>query len=272
MIEPRSDPPGPVLGRPRVRLAIRAARDEFEEFTVGDGNRVDPELRHGDGRERELIVPAEWERVEGRPEGRRPRRDRDDLPSGPRAAKHVTGQPGGSGLVLGSQLPDHVQEGLLVHELVLDDHGEHAPAPRHEVHRRPLGYGVDGLQHRSPHAIAVREHGGEVGPALRRLGMVVTPLRVVHVGVDAAREDVVELGVERRAAQRAGADMVPGERRQMPDVEDERMPERDRPCQERVGLQRREDLVRALPGAGESLDHGVHPALAPVLRGAVGAR
>jgi hypothetical protein len=142
-----------------------------------------------------------------------------------------------------------------MHELVLDDHGEDALVACHEMAPRPLRHGVHGLPHRRAHAIAVGEHGGEGRPARRNIGMSVTVGRVVDVGIDAAREKLVEARVERRQAKDAGADVIPREGRKMAHVEDEGMAQGNGLGEKSPGGKDLEDPVRARPGSGEPLDH-----------------
>jgi hypothetical protein len=76
---------------------------------------------------------------------------------------------------------------------------------------------------------------------------------VVDVGVDPAVEDLVELRVELWSPEHAPADMVPGEGRQMSEVEDERMAQGDRLLEHRVRGDDGEDSIRPLPHGLKSL-------------------
>ena len=86
---------------------------------------------------------------------------------------------------------------------------------------------VEGIDDRPPHAVAIRDDVVERRPAFGDLGMRVTARGVVHVGIDAAIEHVVEAGIERRALKDSAADVVPRECREMAHVEDERVPQGD---------------------------------------------
>ncbi len=87
--------------------------------------------------------------------------------------------------------------------------------------------------------------------------MVVAVGRVVHIGIDAPREELVEPGVERGTAEQLPAHVVPGEGGQMAEIEDERVPERDRLGQPAAGREDLEDAVRAGPGIGQPVGHGL---------------
>jgi hypothetical protein len=103
-----------------------------------------------------------------------------------------------------------------VHQLVLDDHGEDATVLRHGIGRGPLRHRVDGGEHGRAHPVAIGQDVVEVRPALGHLRVIVAARGVVHVGIDAPGEHVVEGGSERRLSQRPRADVNPGEGRQGP--------------------------------------------------------
>ena len=82
--------------------------------------------------------------------------------------------------------------------------------------------------------------------------------------IDAARKEPLELRIDARAPQAALDQGVDAEGRQVPLVEHDRMPERDRPLVIRVGAHEVEQLPRPLavqliPGAeGVSIHAGPH--------------
>ncbi len=93
--------------------------------------------------------------------------------------------------------------------------------------------------------------------------MVVAPGGIVHVGIDAAREQLVEFAVEGGPAQQLVAHVVPREGGQVAEIEDERMAQGDRLGQPGARREDLEDAVRPGPRLGQPvrhrLDHGVPP-------------
>ncbi len=77
--------------------------------------------------------------------------------------------------------------------------------------------------------------------------------RVVDVGIDPPVEDLVEARIERRSPKEAPAHVVPGEGRKMPEVEDKRMAEGDRPFQHRVRGDDGEETIGPVPHGPEPL-------------------
>ena len=148
---------------------------------------------------------------------------------------------------------------FLVHELMLEHHRADAPLPRHDVLRRVLLDIGQRVEDRAPHPITVRVDVGQVGPAVRHFRVRVHARGIFHVGVDPTIEDLVEGRLERGLPEHAATDVVPRERRQMTDVEDERVTQRDRPVEDRVGRHQPEQRVRAHPrgfeAIGECLRH-----------------
>ena len=138
-----------------------------------------------------------------------------------------------------------------------DGQAARRPDAAHDGHgrRRPPGHRVHGVEHRGPDAITIGEHLGHRRPAIGDLRVSVAVGRVVHVGIDAAGEELVERGVERGPREDAPADVVPGEGGEVPDIEDERVAQRDRRSEEGLGREHLEDPVRAGPHAGEPLTH-----------------
>ena len=150
-----------------------------------------------------------------------------------------------------------------MHELVLDHHREDAPIPGHEMRPGPLRHRVHGFEHRGPDAITIGEHLGHGRPAIRDLRVSVAVAGVVHIGIDAAGEELIERGVEGGPCEDTHAHVVPGEGGEVPDIEDERVAQRDRLGEEGPGREDLEDPVRARPYASEPLtnrlSHGEPP-------------
>jgi len=96
------------------------------------------------------------------------------------------------------------------------------------------------LEHCLPDQVTVRDHVAKIGPSVRDFGMRVALRWVVDVGIDSALEDLVEVRLERRPSEDPPAEMVPGECREVPDVEDEGMTQRDGTGQYRVGCHKPE--------------------------------
>ncbi len=96
---------------------------------------------------------------------------------------------------------------------------------------------------------------------------------IVHIGIDAAGEQLVEGRVEWDAVEDTHADVIPREGRKVPQIKDEWMPQCDGLGQPGVLYQDLEDPVGALPGGGEpgfgggpilhSLDHRRSSSLLP---------
>ena len=120
---------------------------------------------------------------------------------------------------------------------------------------RPLAYRIHAFQHRGPDAITVGEHFVQGRPALRDLRVRMAVGGVVDIGIDAAGEELVESRVERWASENPGADVIPGEGRQVADIEDEWVAQGDRPREESPRDEHLEDAVRARPDGGEALTH-----------------
>ena len=250
--------PHPVLVGPQVGAPVAPVLDEGLELAIGHRGGVHAEGGHVHLEGGELVVPAEGQLVEAGAEGRRARRDLDRA-GGAAGPEHVGRQPGRSHLALERQALQHVQHCLLMHELVLDHHAEDAALPGHQVRVRARGHRVHRSQQRRAHAIAIGDDLGHRGPAVRHLGMVVALRRIVHVGVDPAREQLVEGRVERRPLQHATAHVVPGEGGQVPEVEDERVAQRDRLGEPALWREDLEDPIGARPRVGQPvrdrLDH-----------------
>src|SRR2546430_11225474 len=115
--------------------------------------------------------------------------------------------------------------------------------------------------------IAIRDHLLHGGPAIWHVRMVVAAGGIVHVRVDAAGEQVIEGGVERWPLEQGAAHMVPCEGRQVPEVEDERVAQRDRLGEPAVRRQHLEDPIRACPCIGEPVRHHLNHVIpsAPVV-------
>ena len=124
---------------------------------------------------------------------------------------------------------------------------------------RARGHRVRRSQQRLADPVAIGDDLGHRGPAVRDLRMVVAVGRIVHVGVDPAREQLVEGRVERGPLQHAAAHVVPGEGGQVPEVEDERVAQRDRLGKPASGREDLEDPIGSRPRVGQPvrnrLDH-----------------
>src|SRR5262249_16108184 len=104
-------------------------------------------------------------------------------------------------------------------------------------------------------SIAIGEDLVEGGPHIGNVGMGVTLRRIVHVGIDAAGEELVESRIERRPTEHAAAHVVPGEGGKVTHVENEGMAQGDGLREIAFGLEQSKDAVCAGPLAVEPLDH-----------------
>ena len=107
---------------PQRAVAVAPGLDELPELPVGDRHGVDGERVHVYGELRVLVVP---------PEGPVPRRPEDGATRGDVHAAAVPGSPGRGprsprrgDLRRRVHLVEHVEQGLVVHQLVLEDHGQ----------------------------------------------------------------------------------------------------------------------------------------------------
>ena len=121
---------------------------------------------------------------------------------GPAGAQHERRQPARPDLLLEAAAVQHVQQRLLVHQLVLDRPSRRrAPSRRHQVRGRAIGHRGARVEQRGAYPVAVGEHLVHRGPRGRHLRVVVTVSGIVHVGIDSAREELVEGRVERGPAE-----------------------------------------------------------------------
>ena len=130
----------------------------------------------------------------------------------------------------------------MVHELVLDDHRGDARRlgrERRASERRPEA---------RADAVAVVEDGAALGPLGARR------VRVDADRVDAALEEGVEGAGEARLAEDTAAEVVPGECREVPEVEEERLPQRDRLLEPRLVGDHAEEPIRPSPRGLEPLE------------------
>src|SRR5918999_6299302 len=79
---------------------------------------------------------------------------------------------------------------------------------------------------------------------------------LVNVRIDAALEHLVEDRVERRPAGHGTAEVIPRECRQMPEIEDDGVAQRNRPRQHEVLRDEAEQHVAAAPGRREASSQG----------------
>jgi hypothetical protein len=89
---------------------------------------------HVHAERRELVVPAEDEAVERCAKRDRTTVDHDSIERAARTTRRRL-QAGRSNSRLGRKLLEHVEQGLLVHQLVLDHHLEDAHPRRHDAGR-----------------------------------------------------------------------------------------------------------------------------------------
>src|SRR5678815_1726352 len=89
--------------------------------------------------------------------------------------------------------------------------------------------------------------------------MIVTVRRVVHVGVYAAGEQVVEGCIERGSLKEARADVIPREGGQVAQIEDERVAEHYGLLEPGPGRENGKDPIRTRPRVGQPLLHRLSP-------------
>ena len=132
VIHPVPLAPGPVLVPPEAALRVPARVHELPELAVAHGRGVDGERLHIHVQAAELVVPAEGQVVEILTEPNPPGRDGDltwrrravPVEQGPLRGRHLQGR---------GKLLHHVQQRLVVHELVLEDDGQDAPLSHQHV-------------------------------------------------------------------------------------------------------------------------------------------
>ena len=69
----------------------------------------------------------------------------------------------------------------------------------------------------------------------------------IDVGIDAAAEQIVKIGIKRLPLQNSAADLIPGKGREMAHIKNKRMTPDDRFVQQILAANQRKDLIRARP-------------------------
>src|SRR5882724_5506856 len=140
-----------------------------------------------------------------------------------RAVKSITRWPGGAILLLDGQFLHHVEQRLLVHVFVLQDHVEHASALRHDIFGKAARYRIKGFQNRAAHSVAILLRLFQDRPLLGNLRVPMT-LTGIHIRINASAKKLVEMWIKRWPFQDTAANLIPRKRRQVTHVEKKRMP------------------------------------------------
>jgi hypothetical protein len=240
MLDGRLPNPAEGLGRPPLRLPIAPVLDEVQELLVRHVMDVDGEGGHVHHEARHLVVPSEGDLARTGTERGTPGRDRDALRAR-RAAARKRRRTGRRSLVPVRQLVPEIEQGLLVHRLVLEDR-EHG---LRLVQQRMAGLLERGVGKRVEDEI-VAGLGKPLYVGSRwPLGRLAAVGGALAVRVDAAREQALEVGVDARTPERLLHQRVHAESWQVALIEHDRVPERDRPRV--VGLRPDDVEQRACP-------------------------
>ena len=135
-----------------------------------------------------------------------------------------------------------------MHQLVLDGNLENSAALGERVIVRTISDRLDSAQEFLADPVTVLDDLNDRRPLGKRL------VPVDSHRVNPALEKRVEFGPKGGHTEHPPADLIPGERRQVPEVEDQRMSEGNRLLVEGTGLEKAEYLVGARPTGAQSLN------------------
>ena len=241
--------PLPVVRGPPLAVRISAGVDKLQVLRVGDVVALNPKRADLRGMRGELVVPPEWNGVARYPERRAAGRNLDPPPERRRARRARTVRSRRALLLERKPMP-HVEQGFLMHRLVLEDGKHRLGAIEQRMPRSIEVVAFERIDHQTIGFVREGVHDLTRRPTARP-SRPPRPTRFVRV--DPAREKRFEPFVDASPAERFLDERVEAERRQVPFVEHDRMAQRDRLAVVRVlgddvEERTRTGAVAAIPG------------------------
>ena len=232
--------------RPELARPIPTRVDELDELSVGDVVHVNLEGAHFDTMLRELVVPSERNRGAIRSERCDTGGNRDGRARRRLAAEFVP-QPGSRGAFLSvRQAMPHVEQRFLVHRLVLEG-GKNCLAATHRAVLTPGEIELRTAERVDDRLVgAAAERQDFIAGRPDRGGSASRHRLIDTVGIDAPLEQTLHLRVDARQAEPTVQQRNHAERRQVPFIENDGIPECDWTSVVRVGIQQVEQPARPL--------------------------